>query len=409
MGCELRCDTGAGVAEAHARFIFWQAAFQGLQILFRFGPTTIALILLKDELFKASKNESFSVARQALSTCCSLDRRLCVTLCACTATFMFQDVLGSAFYVGAAAEMVGYGKRIADLLERLGGADCDSLPENSKSGLGPDKVQTSRQASRIGTAVKFAGQQENALPTTPSPSLPIVQLRDISILNPAGRSLLRSLNLSLNAGESCVIVGPSGCGKSSLLRVMARLWEPQPGSGSITLPSKNGDGGVFFLPQRPYMINGSLRDELMYPTHVAPGSMAMGLVDEKISELFTQLNLVHLLDLYGLDAVRNWDDLLSIGEQQRVAMVRLMLHRPSVAMLDECTSAVDEHQQKVFYELLRAQGICFVSVGHRPELQRLHDKVQAPACRPCLVVIIDLLFLLFRSFGWTGKALTLSL
>jgi hypothetical protein len=78
-------------------------------------------------------------------------------------------------------------------------------------------------------------------------------------------------------------------------------------------------------------------------------------------------------------------------------------------MLDECTSAVDEHQQKVFYELLRAQGICFVSVGHRPELQRLHDKVQAPACRPCLVVIIDLLFLLFRSFGWTGKALTLSL
>jgi hypothetical protein len=70
-------------------------------------------------------------------------------------------------------------------------------------------------------------------------------------------------------------------------------------------------------------------------------------------------------------------------------MVRLMLHRPSVAMLDECTSAVDEHQQNVFYELLRAQGICFVSVGHRPELQRLHDKVQAPACHPCLVVIID--------------------
>jgi hypothetical protein len=68
LGCEPRCDTLAGVAEAHVRFIFWQAAFQGLQILFRFGPTTIALILLKDELFKASKNESFSVARQALST-----------------------------------------------------------------------------------------------------------------------------------------------------------------------------------------------------------------------------------------------------------------------------------------------------------------------------------------------------
>ena len=295
---------------------------------------------------------------------------------------MYQDVLGSAYYIGAAAEAVGYGKRIAELLERFGVDDGNSLSDDSQSGFVHEKSGSSRQGTA--TAAASAGHHEGESQTVHSTSPHIVQLHNISIVNPSGHTLLRSLNLSLSAGESCVIVGPSGCGKSSLLRVMARLWKPAPGSGHITLPSLNSNGGVFFLPQRPYMINGSLREELMYPTHAAPAeSMMMGMIEQKIGELFKQLNLVHLLDLYGLDAVRSWDDILSLGEQQRVAMVRLLLHKPSVAMLDECTSAVDEHQQEVFYELLRAEGMCFVSVGHRPELQRLHDKVQARAWILC--------------------------
>jgi putative ATP-binding cassette transporter len=164
---------------------------------------------------------------------------------------------------------------------------------------------------------------------------------------------------------------------------MARLWQPASGSGSITLPSTIGNGGVFFLPQRPYMINASLRDEVVYPSPTVEG----GVVDGMIQDLFKQFDLSHLLQLYGLDVSMQWDDVLSIGEQQRVAMVRLMLHKPSIAMLDECTSAVDENQQEAFYKALRAQGICFVSVGHRPELQRLHDKVHFFLASPVGVLI----------------------
>ncbi len=292
---------------------------------------------------------------------------------------MFQDLLGSAFYVGAAAEAAGYGKRVSELLQGLSVSDSSALSSNKTGDFSDvnDDQRAVKESKCPEEAVSFSGNSAEQNSTSSSCSSPIVRLHDITIINPSGRTLLRSLNVSLFANESCVIVGPSGCGKSSLLRVMARLWKPAPGSGSISLPSKIGEGGVFFLPQRPYMINASLREELLYPSMAVPSSVTTSIVDDRIRELFKTFDLGHLLQLYGLDAVRNWDDVLSLGEQQRVAMVRLMLHKPSVAMLDECTSAVDEHQQNLFYKLLRDQGMCFVSVGHRPELQRLHDKVQS--------------------------------
>ena len=125
------------------------------------------------------------------------------------------------------------------------------------------------------------------------------------------------------------------------------------------------------------MINASLRDELTYPSSASLTQLSLGTVlDDRICELLETFGLEHLVELYTLDTVNVWEDLLSLGEQQRVALIRLILHRPAVAILDECTSAIDEAQQEAFYRLLRSLKISYLSVGHRPELLGFHDTVR---------------------------------
>jgi putative ATP-binding cassette transporter len=124
------------------------------------------------------------------------------------------------------------------------------------------------------------------------------------------------------------------------------------------------------------MINASLRDELTYPSSAFFSHLAIGVVlDDRICELLEIFGLQHLIKQYSLDTVNNWEDVLSMGEQQRVSLVRLILHKPAIAILDECTSAIDEAQQECFYRLLRSLKIAYISVGHRPELLGYHDTV----------------------------------
>jgi putative ATP-binding cassette transporter len=125
------------------------------------------------------------------------------------------------------------------------------------------------------------------------------------------------------------------------------------------------------------MINSSLRDECTYPSCSTASQLAIGVViDDRICELLEIFGLQHLVELYNLDTVNNWEDLLSLGEQQRVSLIRLILHQPALAILDECTSAIDESQQECFYRLLRSMKTAYVSVGHRPELFNFHDTVR---------------------------------
>jgi vitamin B12/bleomycin/antimicrobial peptide transport system ATP-binding/permease protein len=133
------------------------------------------------------------------------------------------------------------------------------------------------------------------------------------------------------------------------------------------------------------MINSTLREECTYPSCATASQLAIGdVLDRRIFELLEIFELQHLVELYSLDAVNNWDDLLSLGEQQRVSLIRLILHRPALAILDECTSAIDEKQQERFYRLLRSLKIAYLSVGHRPELFNFHDTVR-PLRIPMLV------------------------
>jgi putative ATP-binding cassette transporter len=177
--------------------------------------------------------------------------------------------------------------------------------------------------------------------------------------------LLRDLSVMLRPEQSLVIVGHSGVGKSSLLRAIAGLWNT--GTGQIVRPSLSE---MLFLPQRPYMVLGSLRDQLLYP------NLTRETTDEQLHAVLEQVNLADLPNrVGGFDVELDWADVLSLGEQQRLAFARLILTKPRYAMLDEATSALDLGNEQRLYQKLREMGTTFVSVGHRTSLLKYHDFV----------------------------------
>jgi putative ATP-binding cassette transporter len=195
---------------------------------------------------------------------------------------------------------------------------------------------------------------------------PRLALDAVTLYTPQfGRMLVENLRFDLKPGDGLLIAGASGCGKSSLLRAIAGLWRT--GSGTVrTLPSKD----VFFLPQKPYMQVGSLRSQILYPSHQ---------LDVDDPALLQLLRDVHLGDLAervgGLHAVQDWEKLLSMGEQQRLAFARVLVHKPRIAILDEATSALDNTNEASLYARLRASGATVISIAHRAAVLKHHTHV----------------------------------
>lgn len=179
------------------------------------------------------------------------------------------------------------------------------------------------------------------------------------------RVLIKELSLVLQPGDALLITGESGCGKSSLLRAIAGLW--QTGSGVIQRPPLEE---FFFLPQQPYLQSGTLRSQLVYPSARSP------LGDAQLLEILEQVHLPRLAArVGGLDAVHDWEKLLSVGEQQRLAFARVLVHEPSIVILDEATSALDSANEASLYARLRDQGTTLVSIAHRAAVLRHHTHV----------------------------------
>ena len=191
---------------------------------------------------------------------------------------------------------------------------------------------------------------------------PTLRAEGLNLSLPNGRTILPDGAFTVEKGEHVLVTGPTGTGKSTLFRALAGIWPF--GRGQVALP----DGAkVLFLPQKPYIPIGSLRDAVAYP------AAGRDLSDAAICEVLEAVNLGHLAA--RLDEAQNWSMQLSGGEQQRLAIARALLHRPDWLFLDEATSALDHATEERVYALLRERlaGTTIVSIAHRPGVDGFHD------------------------------------
>jgi putative ATP-binding cassette transporter/heme-transporting ATPase len=249
------------------------------------------------------------------------------------ACFMFSNALGELIgEFGISGRFSSYVKRLAQF--------SDSLEAVSKE---PENVST----------IKVV--EENRL-----------AFEDVTLKTPNYEQVIvEHLTLTVQPGEGLLIVGPSGRGKSSLLRAIAGLWNA--GTGRLVRPPLKD---VLFLPQRPYIILGTLRQQLLYP------HTDRKISDKELEQILQQVNLQHLLThVNGFDTEVPWENILSLGEQQRLAFARLLITHPSFAILDEATSALDLNNEGNLYQQLQETKTTFISVGHRESLFNYHQWV----------------------------------
>ena len=205
-----------------------------------------------------------------------------------------------------------------------------------------------------------AAQKQSKTDMTDHPTDVIFQ--HLSVKSLMGKILIKDLNLTLTQGNSLLIQGQSGVGKTTLLRTIAGLWSYA--EGKIFCPQHN----TLFLSQRPYLPQGNLLTALYYPDTTENVDLA------KITRVLEQVQLAHLQD--RLEQEQDWSRILSLGEQQRLAFARLLLHKPKVAFLDEASASLDEGMEHAMYRLIREElpNTTIISVGHRSTLVPLHQQ-----------------------------------
>ncbi|KAI2642131.1 ABC transporter transmembrane region 2-domain-containing protein [Xylaria nigripes] len=250
-------------------------------------------------------------------------------------------------------ELAGYTSRVASLLDVMDDIQAGHFEKKLVSSSGTEEHQA---------VLKGRGKVVESTN---------IEFIDVPIISPNGDVLVKALSFSLKQGDHLLVVGPNGCGKSSLFRILGGLWPVY--GGTVYKPPFTD---IFYIPQRPYLSRGSLRQQITYPDSLRT-VRTRGVTDAELLDILKILSLEHLVDLYaeGWDAEAEWRDVLSGGLQQRVAMARLFYHKPRYAILDECTSSVTLDTEKIMYDNAKALGITLMTVSHRRSLWKYHSKI----------------------------------
>lgn len=202
-----------------------------------------------------------------------------------------------------------------------------------------------------------------------------VRLEQVPIVAPSlypmgGDELIESLSFIVHSGDHLLISGPNGVGKSAIPRIVAGLWPVY--RGLVSRPRSIGLDGIMFLPQRPYLSVGTLRDQVIYP-HTEIDMREAGESDANLQKILDAAHLGYLPQREGgWDARKEWKDVLSGGEKQRMAMARLFYHEPRYAFIDEGTSAVSSDVEGLLYERAKERGITLITISTRASLKKYH-------------------------------------